>query len=1369
MCQSVISVFCTCTLFGFLYTSTVNILKEMDGAESTCSNEKETKGISDETKNEDGMKEGILQPPELNTGGYPSKASRHHDAFTSHQYEPRTTPVENKVMSYGRTTPLKQEHSVSSQPSSLYGQPAWWGQDDTEKEEGQVKEKDEGGRKARTLDYAPNGKDVDAISNHPNHKYLERPTKLPLNEAEREYDIPVHVYTRPVTDLNPTTPAKRPPTPEHTEVTLVSASEKHVGFTIEFNAKDDAPKLSMNESLSEFVPAGVKSKIEGSSKMVEEMKAERMKKNLSEDPDSYQSPRMSPSAVQKLNTMWATAPGKKGARAGQGDSRSANNSEAGKVDAAKQLKMRPNISARQPVPSKSGPVKSQTSHSHHRNEDHNDHNGDNVSESGTYTIESESQSKEVLEARSKIDEVFGVGASMDAKQGSDEDTDKDVGDEEIQEEVVTMETVATQEMDVSRYLDQEYGKPGDQETAKPPFQPKPPSTGSSTAPAWVRQWAVLASKDTGHREHGLSPRSDTSQSPRDLSQGTGVQEEASSRSPNQVGQAPTAPPRRSGKRRLPATPPERGDRQSPQPTTPEDSTRANGLHVRQSPSSAFYSPRNRDRVVAPQQEEPATNDANVSWRELSTHSNPAVFVSKAGAEVGSPSTLQAREDEDFHTEVSMDTEILLKDTETFVKSLEMRMRERQRSTPSPDISESYDLSHRSFDGDIDTDLDTASCVSLVGTSGANPPRGNQASLPPSGYQGNRSAHDQRVDSKSKTPDDKNKKGSIWNRLSQPSRYKRSEKTAPSKDSSVTSDCMSDSVDSTPFRRNTSVTGSLPTGRVTGRKTPRDSESKETSPKIIHKIKANLSKPRQTRSTMLRRSRFDGKDSPGPDQGDLSPSSSISDMSSSRNSSMLRRSIPSQKESVARCQSPKDLHSRTKTTSARIDTGRPRATSRSSEQTPRSELSLGGQIVQQARSQSMRERKANAGETSARIMGKVQTSSTRTITSTSSRKNSQSSMDSSIIKKTATGAWRRYKEPETSADAVDAYIKSVTSRQSSVSSADESSIKSAPAYNYYKPHSNSSPPLQPQQHQQRTATSMQHLAGGAHYQQHRQRRSSRGEEDVAQASNSLAESLQRLAKGESTLGVAVEHIPKDELLFHFVRMMDEILAEDTVGVGGRETHPGERENYKQPLQRSTSLGYNNTEGIFARSQPSAQPGSPPVALKHKQWTKPESFDMLVMSSINHLSIKLKDSTDKVAYKLKKLQSPNATDAELAEVLKDADSPLLKTHNKEIANILKNLRQLEKRLSEIHTMIDPHDQIEVPEQLTPAAQIRRKYISDYGGAAGSTSTSTTRGSGVQSKAQQWGKSGPGSGASPGSNGPGPGDTPRSARSDESEYYV
>ena len=108
---------------------------------------------------------------------------------------------------------------------------------------------------------------------------------------------------------------------------------------------------------------------------------------------------------------------------------------------------------------------------------------------------------------------------------------------------------------------------------------------------------------------------------------------------------------------------------------------------------------------------------------------------------------------------------------------------------------------------------------------------------------------------------------------------------------------------------------------------------------------------------------------------------------------------------------------------------------------------------------------------------------------------------------------RYKEPPTDeSDSISAYIRSVTNRKSSLSSADESSIKSAPAYNYYKPRNNSS------------TSAPQQLRGGVSQSQ----KELRNGDDIAQASNSLAQSLHRLAKGEGVLGMAMENVPKDEV-------------------------------------------------------------------------------------------------------------------------------------------------------------------------------------------------------------------------------------------------
>ena len=67
----------------------------------------------------------------------------------------------------------------------------------------------------------------------------------------------------------------------------MKTSDRHVGFTIEFNPKMDSPKMSKKESLQDFVPVTVKNKINENKRIVEELKAERLSKK-GDDPDSLQ-------------------------------------------------------------------------------------------------------------------------------------------------------------------------------------------------------------------------------------------------------------------------------------------------------------------------------------------------------------------------------------------------------------------------------------------------------------------------------------------------------------------------------------------------------------------------------------------------------------------------------------------------------------------------------------------------------------------------------------------------------------------------------------------------------------------------------------------------------------------------------------------------------------------------------------------------------------------------------------------------------------------------------------------------------------------------------------------------------------------------
>ena len=65
----------------------------------------------------------------------------------------------------------------------------------------------------------------------------------------------------------------------------MASNEKSIGFTIEFAGDDTGPKkMARPDSLQNCIPQNVRQKIEKSTRMMEELKAERlMKKSMEEE------------------------------------------------------------------------------------------------------------------------------------------------------------------------------------------------------------------------------------------------------------------------------------------------------------------------------------------------------------------------------------------------------------------------------------------------------------------------------------------------------------------------------------------------------------------------------------------------------------------------------------------------------------------------------------------------------------------------------------------------------------------------------------------------------------------------------------------------------------------------------------------------------------------------------------------------------------------------------------------------------------------------------------------------------------------------------------------------------------------------------
>ncbi|KAJ8250220.1 hypothetical protein COCON_G00221420 [Conger conger] len=98
----------------------------------------------------------------------------------------------------------------------------------------------------------------------------------------------------------------------------------------------------------------------------------------------------------------------------------------------------------------------------------------------------------------------------------------------------------------------------------------------------------------------------------------------------------------------------------------------------------------------------------------------------------------------------------------------------------------------------------------------------------------------------------------------------------------------------------------------------------------------------------------------------------------------------------------------------------------------------------------------------------------------------------------------------------------------------------------------------------------------------------------------------------------------------------------------------------------------------------------TALRRRTWNREEAvLDSLLLTSVSQLSVKIRQSVDKTAGKIRVLfkdKERNWDDIE-SKLQSESDMPLLKTSNKEFSSILLELKRVEKQLQVIDIMVDP----------------------------------------------------------------------------------
>ncbi|XP_052273894.1 centrosomal protein of 170 kDa protein B-like isoform X3 [Dreissena polymorpha] len=337
---------------------------------------------------------------------------------------------------------------------------------------------------------------------------------------------------------------------------------------------------------------------------------------------------------------------------------------------------------------------------------------DKASEAGTYTIEDETDATEETEARKNIDKVFGVDQNSGTASAGDNLSD-DIKEQLRQtdkqgeltlslknlnlelEEIERLERLRAQPK-MANSLEAELGSTvtDNDEEMDDEENPSVPHN----APDWVSQWAALTNQKAQNKSGDMelsSPGSSIS----DVSEGKSgrVANGLSRKRPGTGRRLPTIPPN--------APSPTMSDR-----SATKDSPRTSICDLKINGTTAT--------LQSPQQQKAVKISSHVSARYQDTDSE-SVSLTKYGSDLDSARDLSVRGKGSSNTSVaSLDTDVLLRDTETVMHAMEERQKNPHKNLKKSSKEEnSYD--QNSFLRDCKRYADDSSYLQTVGSLGDN--------------------------------------------------------------------------------------------------------------------------------------------------------------------------------------------------------------------------------------------------------------------------------------------------------------------------------------------------------------------------------------------------------------------------------------------------------------------------------------------------------------------------------------------------------------------------------------------------------------------------------------------------------------------------
>ncbi|XP_078591789.1 centrosomal protein of 170 kDa-like isoform X25 [Branchiostoma floridae x Branchiostoma japonicum] len=909
---------------------------------------------------------------------------------------------------------------------------------------------------------------------------------------------------------------------------------------------------------------------------------------------------------------------------------------------------------------------------------------DKTSDAGTYTIELDEPNPEVEEARRKIDEVFGVSepgepqkAAKEAESPSEPGIQGPGGENQQADHPASAEAESGGFGQVEVIFTGSWKRASQQ--PKRPVGPIAPS-----APSWVHQW-VSADQTTSPsaegEQAGMPPMPSVVVTDRDV---LGMDHQKPSMPRRKLSDASSQESPKTGRKRrtLPAIPKEKPTSlPSSRTTTPpvEKSTYPPG-------SVGSDESRHRERASELLEGERRIRRGSFTLDDDSPSILKELQPSAVPVADHKDDTMKVL---DAASDVSLDTAVLLKDTDSVIAALESRVKARHAEAQSQlEGSRRSPVGHvgRGRESSGDSDMDTVSTTSVAD---------GDVGLIKSKSASRRSLSSQYWE--------KSHDGDKLRDTSAKQRLRESRRSDPYGDrSSTISDVLSSDADTQVGRGGITEKGGgaafhiefsagspefsrgTPSRRSLGRgeKKSRPTDLQKSASMEVNKS-GTFPKPRPTRASLLRRNRLESDSArSGPDSsGELEDyPETPSEASTASTSSTSSRPRPSSAKSSREMEMQARLDRLSKPRAGRV---------KDPPKSDRSDLSLGGQIVKAAR--------ASSGQPKQGSMRASPQAKTRTA---SGQGHSRSKSISSAEKGSGSSVWRR------KSDAVEASGGNVWRRRkdnwedhgsrSSTESAGDTTDRSRKGY-ATTPDSGRSTTDEISRLSQQLAADLAILAQGAE--------SDDGAKHVPKKRMDSKEkpkyaTLPRAAKASK----AAKHLtgirkPRKEL--HMDSKGSKQLVERI---------------FEDSMSKQTKSG-GGPRGGSDREKES------PTSSKRRQWRKEEPLDNLVITSVHRLSQKIKLTIDRTVAKARHVYGP---DQPLPDVKSrdDADLPMLKSSNQEIAAILGNLRRVERQIEVLDRLIDPEDQIPVdsteddssstlvgPPASTPSSTGHRTPVSEY----------------------------------------------------------